>query len=118
MKFQLIDAKKAVAPVSRLCQCLGVSISGYYAWTARKPSLRQKTDMVLLAHIRSHFEASGETYGSPRLHAELKAHGVAAGRHRIARLMRDNDLKRQFSLILQVVIDAADRLPNFEVAPL
>jgi putative transposase len=93
MKFQLIDAKKAVAPVSRLCQCLGVSVSGYYAWKARKPSLRQKTDMVLLAYIRSHFTASGETYGSPRMHAELKAHGVAAGRHRIARLMRDNDLK-------------------------
>jgi putative transposase len=93
VKFQLIDAKKAVAPVSRLCQCLGVSVSGYYAWKARKPSLRQRTDMVLLAHICSHFKASGETYGSPRMHAELTAQGVTAGRHRIARLMRDNDLK-------------------------
>ncbi len=93
MKFQLIDAKKAVAPVSRLCKCLGVSVSGYYAWKARNPSLRQRTDLVLLAHIRSHFKASGETYGSPRMHAELKAQGVTASRHRIARLMRDNALK-------------------------
>lgn len=73
MRFQLIDAEKAGAPVSRLCQLLGVSVSGYYAWKTRKASVRQRTDLVLLADIRSRFTASRETYGSPRMHAELTA---------------------------------------------
>ena len=49
--------------------------------------------MILLAHVRNHFSLSHETYGSPRTHAELKADGVGGGRHRIARLMRDNGMK-------------------------
>jgi putative transposase len=72
---------------------LEVSVSGYYAWKARKASQRQRDDLVFLAHIRGHFACSNETYGSPRMHAELKAEGLRIGRHRIARLMRQNGLK-------------------------
>ena len=49
--------------------------------------------MVLLAHIRSQFASSNETYGAPRMHVELCENGVSVGRHRVARLMRDNGLK-------------------------
>jgi transposase InsO family protein len=49
--------------------------------------------MVLLAHIRAQFLTSNETYGAPRMHVELKEEGLAVGRHRVARLMRDNGLK-------------------------
>jgi putative transposase len=49
--------------------------------------------MVLLAHIRAQFSTSSETYGAPRVHAELTEEGLAVGRHRVARLMRDNGLK-------------------------
>jgi putative transposase len=93
MIYRLIDAKKAEIPVSRSCRLLGVSSSDYYAWKRRKLSLRQYADMILLAHVRQHFALSHETYGSPRMHAELKAVGLSCGRHRIARLMRDNGLK-------------------------
>lgn len=93
MIYRFIDAKKAEVPVGRSCRLLGVSSSGYYAWRKRKPSLRQYADMILLAHVRHHFELSNETYGSPRMHAELKAAGISCGRHRITRLMRDNNLK-------------------------
>lgn len=93
MIYRLIDAKKAAIPVRRSCRLLGVSSSGYYAWKRRKPSLRQYADMILLAHVRQHFALSHETYGSPRMHAELKAAGLSCGRHRVARLMRDNGLK-------------------------
>lgn len=93
MKFRLIDAKKAAMPMSRLCCMLGVSVSGYYAWKVREASQRQRDDLVLLAHIRSHFACSNETYGSPRMHAELKAEGLRVGRHRVARLMRQNGLR-------------------------
>ena len=97
MRFRLIDAKKAEwasdFPIERMCGLLDVSASGYYAWKNRDPSQRQLDDMVYLAHIRAHFATSNGTYGSPRMHAELRDQGLAIGRHRTARLMRDNGLK-------------------------
>ncbi len=93
MSFALIDAKKATATVATACAALGVSKSGYYAWKNRDASLRQRDDLVLLAHIRSEFVESHETYGSPRMHAELKESGLSMGRHRVARLMSENGMK-------------------------
>jgi len=93
MRFCLIDAEKAKLPIFRLCALLNVSVSGYYAWKRRGPSRRQLDDMVFLAHIRAHFAASHRTYGSPRMHAELCEARLAIGRHRIARLMRENGLR-------------------------
>ena len=93
MRFRLIDQAKKEFPVHRLCTVLDVSESGYFAWKSRPASRRQNEDMVLLAHIRAQFSTSNETYGAPRMQAELKDEGLAVGRHRVARLMRDNGLK-------------------------
>jgi putative transposase len=93
MRFALIDAKKAEIPIETACTVLGVSISGYYAWKGRPASARQSDDMVMLAYIRAEFVTSNETYGSPRMHAELKELGLSIGRHRVARLMSENGLK-------------------------
>jgi putative transposase len=93
MRFHLIDARKAEFPVERMCDLLDVSVSGFYAWRGRDPSRRQLEDMVLLAHIRARFAASNGTYGSPRMHVDLVEDGLTIGRHRTARLMRDNALK-------------------------
>ena len=93
MSFALIDAKRAGASVETACTALGVSVSGFYAWKTRPASARQSDDMVMLAHIRSEFSSSNETYGSPRMHAELTESGLAIGLHRVARLMSENGLK-------------------------
>ena len=93
MSFALIDAKKADIPVETACAVLNVSVRGFYAWKHRPASKRQSDDLVLLAHIRSEFATSNETYGSPRMHAELKERGLAVGVHRVARLMSENGLK-------------------------
>ena len=53
MRFRLIDAAKAEFPVQRMCDLLGVSPSGYFAWQVRPACRRQRDDMVLLAHVRS-----------------------------------------------------------------
>jgi putative transposase len=71
-----------------MCRVLGVSPSGYYAWRHRKPSARARADAVLRERIRTVHAASYGTYGAPRVHAELKAAGVAIARKRVARLMR------------------------------
>jgi putative transposase len=93
MRFKLIDAAKEEFPVQRLCQVLNVSSSGYFAWRSRPASPRQRQDLVLLAHIRSAYALSNETYGSPRMTRELQDEGLPVGRRRTARLMRENGLK-------------------------
>ncbi|PVE24164.1 IS3 family transposase [Microvirga sp. KLBC 81] len=92
-KFQFINAAKEDFPVQRLCQILNVSPSGYFAWSSRPASCRQREDLVLLAHIRSAFARSNGTYGSPRTTRELQDEGLEVGRRRTARLMRENGLK-------------------------
>jgi putative transposase len=72
-----------------MCRVLEVSPSGYYAWRKRPASKRAQEDAVLLRQIRTAHAASEGTYGAPRVHAELVAAGVAVGRERIARLMRE-----------------------------
>ncbi len=92
MKFQFIDAESAYYPITRLSAFMNVSSSGYYAWKKRPASARQREDMVLLAHIKDKFAASRKTYGTRRIAVELAAVGMTVGRHRIARLMRNNSL--------------------------
>jgi transposase InsO family protein len=92
MRFRLIDQAKKEFPVARLCKVLGVSQSGYFAWKDRPASRRQREDVTLLAHVRSAFAQSSETYGSPRMTRDLQDDGFAVGRRRTARLMRENGL--------------------------
>ncbi len=76
--------EKANFPVNMVCQALGVSRSGYYAWLRRKESKRQLVDREALGHIQEVFSQSRGTYGSPRIYAELKAKGEHYGRGRPA----------------------------------
>lgn len=91
--FRFINAEKANYPVSVLCKVLKVSRSGYYDWKDRPPSRRSREDSALTAKIHEIHERSRKTYGSPRVHAELRAIGVRCGRKRVARLMRKAGLK-------------------------
>jgi putative transposase len=94
MTFRLIDAEKAQHSVSLLCRVLGVTRAGYYAWRQRGPSRRALGDASLAPLIGRVFAGSLETYGSPRVHAELRdAHGIRVGRKRVARLMRQLELE-------------------------
>ena len=76
-----------------MCRLLKVSPSGYYAWRARPESRRARFDRELTRSIRLVHAESDGTYGSPRVHAELKDTGWHCGRARVARLMRNAGLK-------------------------
>jgi putative transposase len=91
--FRLIDAEKARFPVSMLCRVLKVSKSGYYAWKRRPPSNRSREDAALTEKIREVHQRSRQTYGYPRVHAELYALGVRCSRRRVVRLMRRAGLR-------------------------
>jgi putative transposase len=86
--YQFIAAVAAHHPVALSCRVLGVSRAGFYAWRNRPPSARARADAELTGLIHRLHAASRGTYGSPRLHADLRAAGRRCGRKRVARLMR------------------------------
>ena len=89
--YRHISAEKAHGfPVSRMCELLGVSASGYYEWASRPPSDRQLSDAWLTEKIREIWKANRKVYGAPRIHAELRMqYGIRVGRKRVERLMRE-----------------------------
>jgi len=93
VKFAFIDAERATISVTALCKALEVSKGGFYAWKKREPSAREVSDRKLMVRIVDIFERSMGTYGSPRVHAELRATGERVAQKRVARLMRLRGLK-------------------------
>ena len=97
MRFRFIEEQRELFPVQRLCQVLGVTPSGYYAWHQRAVSQREKANRELVKRIARIQKEHQGTYGSPRVYRELQAQGVACGEHRVERLMRLHDLGAQRS---------------------
>ena len=78
------------------CQALDVSESGYHDWLCRQeqePSVREQEDEQLTRRIVAIHAESGKAYGSPRIHAALKAQGTKCSKHRVARLMRESGIR-------------------------
>ena len=86
-------ANQALYSVRTLCCVLGVSASGFYAWRNRAPSARAMNNAVLTERIRRIHGDSDQTYGMPRVRAELRDQGVTVSRRRVARLMRQAGLQ-------------------------
>jgi putative transposase len=97
-----VRVHQATHSITTLCRVLGVSASGYYAWTTRPASARATADAALSAQIRAIHQASRGTYGERRIHAEFLDLGVRVGRKRITRLMRAMGLagvsRRKFTI--------------------
>jgi len=85
---------KPAHPIRLLCQTLEVAPSGYYDWCRRQhqPAPRTRENHRLKEHIRRIHQASRQTYGAPRIQAQLRQDGLKCGRNRIARLMRQQAL--------------------------
>lgn len=75
-----------------MCRLLRVSKAGYYAWRDRAPSRRARADEAFISRIKVIHRVSGETYGSPRVHAQLRKEGVGIAKKRVARLMRSANI--------------------------
>jgi putative transposase len=87
-----MSANQACFPIATMARVLGVSKAGYYVWIHRRPSAHAVADEALLKRVRTVHASSRQTYGAPRVHAELQARAEHHGRKRIARLMRETGL--------------------------
>lgn len=93
MKFGFMAKHRGVWPVHLMCEALGVSRSGFYAWLSRPRSKRSLDDEVLGERVRQSFMVSDRTYGARRVWHDILACGHRCGLHRIERLMREQALR-------------------------
>jgi putative transposase len=115
MRFRFIEDRRADYPVTILCDVLGVSPAGYYAWRSRPESRRSVANRDLVDDIRRvHRDTSGR-YGSPRIHVELKAQGRGVSRGRIERLMRQHGIRAIMAQPRRV--RTTDSRHDFPIAP-
>jgi transposase InsO family protein len=93
-RFRFISEQRATFGVKRLCRVLNVHRSGFYAWLARAEQRadRAAQQVRLVEHIRAIHHDTRGTYGSPRITAELHAHGVVVNHKRVERLMREQEI--------------------------
>jgi transposase InsO family protein len=104
--FQFIRDHREHFPVRLMCRVLEASPSGFYDWLRRPESQRAAEDRALIEKIQAVHNESRRTYGSPRGHASLKAAGYRIGRKRVARLMRENDIRPRTKRKFKVTTDS------------
>ena len=111
MKFAFIAREKAMFPIDLLCTVLDVSRSGFYASQRRPVATRRGEDQQLAVHVAAAYAASQRRYGSPRVYLDLREQGHAVGRHRVARLMREQGLRARAKRRFQRTTDSQHGLP-------
>ena len=92
--YRFIEAEsEEERSVNRACAVLEVSRAAYYEWSKQEPSAREREDQELTEKVQAIFKGSRQTYGSPRVHSELRHQGRWCSRKRVERLMRQQGLQ-------------------------
>ena len=93
MKFGFVAKHRGVWPVRLMCEALGVSRGGFYAWITRPKSQREQLDESISPHVYQSFVASDRTYGARRVLMDVLELGYRCGLHKIERLMKAQALR-------------------------
>ena len=111
MTFSFIEQHRNTWPVTVMCDTLGVSPQGFYAWRCRPASDRQRRRDAILVEIRAVHAEVKQRYGSPRIHAELSARGIDCCVNTVAKLMRGNDIHAKTARKFKSTTDSNHPLP-------
>ena len=114
MKFEFMKNHEHQFSIERMSKVFNVSRSGYYQFICAKPSVRHKENERLLEKIKVIHKESRETYGSPRMHAELHYQGETCSRKRVARLMKKASIAAKMKKRFKVTTKAN---PKAKAAP-
>ena len=111
MRYRFVRDHRSQFQVGMMCRVLEVSRSGYYAWLNRPESTRESENRALTEKIKSIHIKSRKTYGSPRIHRKLLAEGFQCSRGRVARLMREHDIRGRSKRRFVVTTDSKHDFP-------
>jgi transposase InsO family protein len=109
--FSFIAQHQDNWPIRLMCETLGVSTSGFYAWLSRPPSAQQQRRDALVVEIAAAHAEAKQRYGSVRIHAELAGKGVACCVNTVAKLMHDNDIRAKTARKFKNTTDSNHPLP-------
>jgi putative transposase len=93
LKFGFVAKNRVIWPVEFMCEALGVSRSGFYAWLTRVPSARSVSDAVVGVEVHASFVASDRAYRARRVWRDVLDAGHSSSLHKIERLMRVQALR-------------------------
>ena len=112
MKYSFIREFSSEFSAEKMCHYLRVSRSGYYAWSNRPESTRSRENRLMLDEIKKiHADKHRKAYGSPRIHAVLKAKGFKCSENRVARLMNGKGIKAINRKRFKVTTNSKHKLP-------
>jgi len=114
MKFDFMKNHKHEFSIEKMSDVFNVSRSGYYHFVHAEPSTRDTENQRLLEKIKIIHKVSREIYGSPRIHAELRAQGETCSRKRVARLMKKEGIEAKMKRRFKVTTKAD---PKAKAAP-
>ena len=114
MRIRFIEEHRDAFCARHMCNVLDVSARGLRAYRTRPASQRQRTDLIVLAHIKEQSRLSLGSYGRPRMTEELKELGLNIGHGRVGRLMRENGIRVERSKKYKVTTDSNH---SFNIAP-
>lgn len=114
MKYALIKEQSNLFAVMLMCRLLTVSVSGYYSWLNREPSLREKENIKLAIKIKAIFDDEKSRSGAPRITKRLNAEGEPTGRHRVASIMKQHGWRARAAKKYKATTNSNHKLP---VAP-
>jgi putative transposase len=115
VKFAFVRDHREEFPVELSCRVLGVSRSGYYAWSRRAPSEASRRRAELSEQIRQVHRDSREVYGAPRVHQELLASGMHCAKNTVAKLMRQKGIRSK--AVRRFVVRTTDSRHDHPIAP-
>lgn len=109
-----IEENQGIFTIQTMCNVLGVSRAGFYAWKNRPESQHQRDDNDFIISIKESFDGSRHTYGYRRVYADLKEKHIDCGRDRVARLMRENHLYPKVRKRFKATTDSRHNKPVAE----
>jgi putative transposase len=111
VKYAFINAQEVAFLIQAMCQALGVSRSGYYDWKERPEPSADVESVAMTGETAAAHKRSRGTYGSPRVHCDLRARGIRINRKRVERLMRERGLKGAQKRRFHCTTDSRHSLP-------
>ena len=111
MRFVFIRAHERIFHITTMCRVLEVSRAGFYQWRAQPLAERVKADAVLAARIRAIHTGRRRSYGSPRVHRELRDEGIRCSEKRVARVMRQEGIRALRPQRYRVTTQSGHRAP-------
>ena len=92
MRYQFMQEERRLFPIGKMAEVLKVSVSGYYAYLRRPPSVREGTNKSMVSSIKKIYQEGRSMYGSPRIHAKLRERGIICSRKTVAKLMNKHGI--------------------------